>query len=397
MTREAPSTLAPAARAGGSADGRNSTGVMPTRAAPGQLVVRAVADEEAVGRLDARAPGRAQVDLRLRLHQAAVGREGLRVEETGELGLGPRRRHLLGADRDQAELQPRGAGASASVARRPRAAAGRGGRTRAARRRARRRARPGRRATGRRRRAAPSARRGSSPASVASNSSRPTPTCAASPSLQLLAPPRPATRRACPRGRRSLRALAQHLPGDPDVLLLRARVADREPDHALAARASSSRRRSRRSPSPRRASSSLSAVRCRKQTVEKCRGADTSQPGRRRTHSSKQRREPDVLADQRLQAVAAVAAQHRPELERAEAPAERRARSRAGRARRRSERGSRRGPRTPRCSASGRRVQSVEQSIGVKSHLCGLTTIESARSTPSRHQRSSGQTAAEPA
>src|SRR6476620_2486173 len=48
-------------------------------------------------------------------------------------------------------------------------------------------------------------------------------------------------------------------------------------------------------------------------------------------------------------------------------------------------------------NASGRRVQSAEQSIGVKSHLCGLTTIESARSQPSRHQRSSGQTAAEPA
>src|SRR3954469_15914432 len=48
-------------------------------------------------------------------------------------------------------------------------------------------------------------------------------------------------------------------------------------------------------------------------------------------------------------------------------------------------------------NASGRRVQSAEQSIGVKSHLCGLTTTESAWSTPSRHQRSSGQTAAEPA
>ena len=33
----------------------------------------------------------------------------------------------------------------------------------------------------------------------------------------------------------------------------------------------------------------------------------------------------------------------------------------------------------------------------MNSHLCGLTTIESARSQPSRHQRSSGQTAAEPA
>src|SRR6516165_9313501 len=46
---------------------------------------------------------------------------------------------------------------------------------------------------------------------------------------------------------------------------------------------------------------------------------------------------------------------------------------------------------------SGLRVQTAEQSIGVKSHLCGFTTTESARSTPSMHQRSSGQTAAEPA
>src|SRR3954471_19788641 len=49
------------------------------------------------------------------------------------------------------------------------------------------------------------------------------------------------------------------------------------------------------------------------------------------------------------------------------------------------------------CSTSGRLVQKAEQSIGVNSHLCGLTTKESARSQPARHQRSSGQTAAAPA
>src|ERR687887_688246 len=48
-------------------------------------------------------------------------------------------------------------------------------------------------------------------------------------------------------------------------------------------------------------------------------------------------------------------------------------------------------------SASGRRVQSSEQSIGVKSHLCALTTSESARSTPACDQRCSGQTHEAPA
>ena len=74
----------------------------------------------------------------------------------------------------------------------------------------------------------------------------------------------------------------------------------------------------------RRASSSLSASSCRKHTVEKCRGADDLPAGLGAHPLLEQRREPDVLADQRLQAVAAVAAQHRPELERAEAASERR-------------------------------------------------------------------------
>src|SRR5438445_773408 len=48
-------------------------------------------------------------------------------------------------------------------------------------------------------------------------------------------------------------------------------------------------------------------------------------------------------------------------------------------------------------STSGWRVQSTLQSTGVNSHLCGLTTTESASSAPSSTQRSSGTRAALPA
>ena len=48
-------------------------------------------------------------------------------------------------------------------------------------------------------------------------------------------------------------------------------------------------------------------------------------------------------------------------------------------------------------SSSGRDVQSSEQSIGTISHLCGLTTSESASSTPSCDARSSSQIHDEPA
>ena len=47
--------------------------------------------------------------------------------------------------------------------------------------------------------------------------------------------------------------------------------------------------------------------------------------------------------------------------------------------------------------SSGRRQKNAEQSIGVNSHLCGLTPIESARSQPAKWWRSSGHTAAAPA
>ena len=96
-----------------------------------------------------------------------------------------------------------------------------------------------------------------------------------------------------------------------------------------------------------------------------------------------ERGEPDRLADPLLQPFAAVAAEHRPELERAEAPAEHRAvlgqAATSSLTRRYS------GTRLKAARrSSGRRVQSVEQSIGVSSHLCGLTTTESARSQPAK-------------
>ena len=49
-----------------------------------------------------------------------------------------------------------------------------------------------------------------------------------------------------------------------------------------------------------------------------------------------------------------------------------------------------------RFSTSGRRQNRAEQSMGVKSHLCGLTTIESARSHPASTSRRSGRMAATP-
>ena len=62
------------------------------------------------------------------------------------------------------------------------------------------------------------------------------------------------------------------------------------------------------------ASFSSSVPSRRKQTSEKWRGAQTSQPGSSRDPALEQLREADVLADHRLQAVAPVAAEHGPEL-----------------------------------------------------------------------------------
>ena len=180
-------------------------------------------------------------------------------------------------------------------------------------------------------------------------------------------------------------------------VLGRPRVADREADHRPRRAAASRRRRASPVAVAARASSKLSPSACRKQTVENGCGAVTSQPGSASTQRGEELREPHVLADQRAQALGAVPAQHEPELQRAEAAAERRpVVLQVDRVVGRGEVVARRA-RTSSWSTSGRRVQNAEQSIGVKSHLCGLTTIESARSHPSRHQRSSGQTAAEPA
>ena len=91
------------------------------------------------------------------------------------------------------------------------------------------------------------------------------------------------------------------------------------------------------------------------------------------------------------------ARRHHPELQRAEAAAELRPRSpcssRPHSLRRLEERGIKV---KARLSTSGGRQKSAEQSIGVKSHLCGLTTIESARSQPASTSRRSGRMAATP-
>src|SRR5439155_19892947 len=61
-------------------------------------------DEKGVRGLHTECVQGREVDLGIGFDQPAVGREGLRVEEPCELGLRPGRRHLLRADRDQAEL-----------------------------------------------------------------------------------------------------------------------------------------------------------------------------------------------------------------------------------------------------------------------------------------------------
>ena len=171
--------------------------------------------------------------------------------------------------------------------------------------------------------------------------------------------------------------IAQHLPRAADVVLRRPRVADREPDHV-----------SPRSFVVATKISPVAVARARDLVVV---GLDVPEAdGRERVRRDdlpaglgldqlrEERREPDVLADQRPQALRAVPAQHGPELQRAEPAAERRpvvleVTTASGR-------GEVVGPsENASWNASGRRVQSVEQSIGVKSHLCGLTTIESAR------------------
>ena len=71
-----------------------------------QLVVGAVADEEALGRLDAEPLARDLVDPRIRLRDPHVAREDQLVECARERRLVPDVRHVLGADADQAEPVP---------------------------------------------------------------------------------------------------------------------------------------------------------------------------------------------------------------------------------------------------------------------------------------------------
>src|SRR6266545_2481479 len=128
------------------------------------------------------------------------------------------------------------------------------------------------------------------------------------------------------------------------------------------------------------ASLSSSDASRRKQTSEKWRGAQTSHPGSSRTHLSK-------TSDKRR---TAQSLSERNRLPRAGPYSDRL--STSSLVRRYS------GTRLNAWRmSSGRLDQRSEQSIGVKSHLCALTTSESARSTPACDQRSSGQTQAEPA
>ena len=260
---------------------------MPTRARAAELVVRAVADEEAVGRLDVERARRAEVDLGLRLHQAAL-RPRRSPRRRGRRARSAATRPAPPPSRPRARrASRRGGGAS----RGRRVAPGRGRSTR------RRELVPrgdlrldswsqGRRARDRRRRAGRSATAGS----IACQRRR-----------ELLV----ARRRRAPPSGRAVRAassaghstsvsqrskITARIRAAPPTRRGRRprvvqRVADREPDHA-APRASSSRRRSARTAVARRAISSLSALSCRKQTVENGRGAEISQPGSARTHSS---------------------------------------------------------------------------------------------------------------
>ena len=70
-----------------------------------ELVVRAVADEHGVARLDAELLAAQEVDPRVRLRETNGAREDLRVEEPGERRLRPEQLDVLGADGDQPDLE----------------------------------------------------------------------------------------------------------------------------------------------------------------------------------------------------------------------------------------------------------------------------------------------------
>ncbi len=82
-----------------------STGVIPTSRGASQLVVRAVADEEALRRLDAELPGGKPVDRGIGLRQPGRRREDRSVEEMGKARLRPHVGNLLGAVRDETDAK----------------------------------------------------------------------------------------------------------------------------------------------------------------------------------------------------------------------------------------------------------------------------------------------------
>ena len=298
---------------------------MPTRRAPSSSSFAPSPTKTAVVRLDAEQLAAVRGRSAGRASRADARREDLGVEEAGELRLGPERLDVLAADGDQPDAVARARAARAASRRRRRAARGSGGCSRAG---ARRRPRSppsatptlGERVADRRRcsagcRARPSGR-----------GTRPAERAAVDRLRACAPPPRGPSRSASPRGRRSppvthaprstsharrtSSSVVRALPIARRMHVWPRSAADATNSSPVAVAA--------------RASSSLSASTWRKQTVENGCGATTSQPGSASTHDGEELREPDVLADQRAQPFGAVPAQHEPQLQRAEAAAERR-------------------------------------------------------------------------
>ncbi len=400
MTRADPSQLSHFGPAGSvpRTAGR-APGSCPTRAAPAKLVVRAVADEVALARLDARAPA------------PSAGRSPARASSARSRTRRSRRRRGRRARSPATPPAPPPSRREIRPSRQPAAPE-------------RRRASSRRPSRSRRTRRPNSWRRGDVPGDVLVRDAERPVDLGERPRLRGAVARLPAARRTPrarrrrgPQARRSASAASSSRPLDErvpevedhrahsrstsqatcDVVFLRARVADREPDHALGREASWSRRRSRPVAVAARASSSLSS--------ERVPEAHRREEPRRRTAPSRARRRPSPrssAASRRARGSAPAGRRGRSSAAPSRASARgsggrARARSRASRARRRSERGSRRGPRTPPAAHRGGASRASSSPCGVNSHLCGLTTSESARSTPSRHQRSSGQTAAAPA
>src|SRR6185295_6542816 len=120
------------------------------------------------------------------------------------------------------------------------------------------------------------------------------------------------------------RLAPEDVPGEADVVLGRPRVADREPEHeaAVEARVGEEHRPGRVDPFEQRFVLLVGALQPEADEREMPRRAEL--PARLRLHPGLERlRETDVFADDRLQPLAPVTAEDRPELERAKASAER--------------------------------------------------------------------------